>query len=359
MEHQFSAAIQSIIPVDGSLSSEAQTHLDNLTKPKGSLGRLEELAQRIFCVQQGQRPLCADPARIYTIAGDHGVTAEGVSLFPKEVTRQMVLNFLNDGAGINVLAKTVGADLLVVDAGCAGGPYPEHPKLIQRKIAEGTENIALGSAMSREGCLAALLLGMELADTAAAEGYRTVATGEMGISNTTPATALYSAYLGLDPAAITGAGTGLTTDGIAHKTAVIRRALQTNRAAVESGDAVDILAALGGYEIAALAGLILGAARNRLIVLVDGFISTAAYTAALRICPHVSGYAFFSHASAEQGHSTILTALDSAPLLHLGLRLGEGTGAALTLFLLRAACNIFNDMATFSDAGVAKGSNIP
>lgn len=356
MEQQFAAAIQAIAPVDTTFIPAGQTHLDDLTKPKGSLGRLEEIALRLFCIQNGKRPLAADPARIYTIAGDHGVTSEGVSLFPQEVTRQMVLNFLNEGAGINVLANTVGADLVVVDAGSCGGAFPEHPKLIQRKVAQGTDNIANGPAMSRENSLKALLLGIELADIAAAEGYRTVATGEMGISNTTPATALYSAYLDIDPADITGAGTGLDSKGIAHKTNVITRSLKANSAAIESGDPVEVLAALGGYEIAALAGLILGAAKNEQVVLVDGFISTAAYTAAAAICPHVEDYAFFSHASAEQGHRKILSALGIKPMHDLGLRLGEGTGAALTLFLLRAACNIFNDMATFSAAGVDKGA---
>lgn len=355
MDQLFASTLNAIAPVDTSYAAAGQEHLDDLTKPKGSLGRLEEIALRLYCIQRGARPLATDPARIYTVAGDHGVTAEGVSIFPQEVTRQMVLNFLEGGAGINVLAKTVGADLMVVDAGSCGGTYPEHPKLLQRKVAPGTYNIAQGPAMSHENCLRALLLGIDLADTAAAEGYRTVATGEMGISNTTPATALYSAYLGIDPAEITGAGAGLNAKGINHKTKIINRALQVNKAVVQSEDPVAILAALGGYEIAALAGLILGAAKNEQVVLVDGFISTAAYTAAAAICPHVKDYAFFSHASAEQGHRKILKALDITPLHDLGLRLGEGTGAALTLFLMRSACNIFNDMATFSGAGVTKG----
>lgn len=356
MEQLFASAVQAIAPVDRNFEAAGQAHLDDLTKPKGSLGRLEEIALRLYCIQRGVRPLSADSARIYTVAGDHGVTAEGVSLFPQEVTRQMVLNFLSGGAGINVLAQTVGADLMVVDAGSCGGEYPEHPKLLQRKVAQGTDNFVNGPAMSRENCLKALMLGIELADMAAGDGCRTVATGEMGISNTTPATALYSAYLGIEPADITGAGTGLDAKGIVHKTRVIVRALQANKAAIQTGDPVNVLAALGGYEIAALAGLILGAAKNEQVVLVDGFISTAAYTAAAAICPHVQDYAFFSHASAEQGHRKILGALGIKPLHDLGLRLGEGTGAALTLFLLRSACNIFNDMATFSGAGVTKGA---
>jgi nicotinate-nucleotide--dimethylbenzimidazole phosphoribosyltransferase len=357
MSHSVEYIIQHISPVDTSLAGAAQAHLDNLTKPRGSLGRLEELALRLYCIQGGDTPLAADPARIYTIAGDHGVAAEGVSPFPQEVTRQMVLNFLSNGAGINVLCNTVGCEQFVVDAGSCGGAYPEHPRLIQRKIHPGTASIAQGPAMTAEQCRQALQLGIDLAGMAREAGCRTVGTGEMGISNTTPSTALYCAYLGLDPAGITGPGAGITPDLVKHKTDIIRRALAVNAGAVQSQNAVDILAALGGYEIAALTGLILGAAYHRMAVLVDGFISTAAWTAAWKICPAVSDYSFFSHASAEAGHKTALRSMGIEPLHDLGLRLGEGTGAALTLFLLRSAAAIFNDMATFSSAGVATQSS--
>jgi nicotinate-nucleotide--dimethylbenzimidazole phosphoribosyltransferase len=353
MPDQFTTLLSRVTPVDASLAAKAQAHLDDLTKPRGSLGRLEELAQRLFVIQGGQAPK-ADPAVIFTCAGDHGVAAEGVSLYPQEVTRQMVLNFLGNGAAINVLAKQAGADLIVVDAGTAGGSYPEHPRLVQSKVAPGTANMAKGPAMTREQCLKALLLGARLAEDAAARGCRTLGTGDMGIANTTPSTALYCAWLGLAPEAITGPGTGLDADGVSRKAKVVATCLFANKAAVDSGDPLAVLAALGGFEIACLAGLILGAAANKMAVLVDGFISTAACLAATRLAPASADYCFFSHASAEPGYQAVMKALDAKPLLDLGLRLGEGTGAALALMLLRSSAAIFNEMATFSQAGVSQ-----
>lgn len=346
--------ILQVIDVDSALEEKARAHLDNLTKPLGSLGRLEDLAVKMF-IASGGKPPQSDPARIYAIAGDHGVNAEDVSFFPQEVTRQMVENFLVGGAGINVLARTSGVELLVVDAGCKGGSFPDHPHLIQRKIAQGTANIAKGPAMSEEHCLQAIFLGIDLADEAYAQGIKTLGTGEMGVSNTTPSTALYCAYFDLDPMDITGPGGGIDADGVRRKSGVIKSALASNAAAVDSADPLTILAALGGYEIAALAGLIIGGAKNRQMVCIDGFISTAAYAAASLICPAVSGYCVLSHASAEPGYARVIQALGRKPLLHLDMRLGEGSGAALSMFLLRAAANIYNDMATFSDAGVDAG----
>lgn len=354
MEARLKDVLAAIAPVDRTLEAEGQAHLDSLTKPVGSLGRLEDLALQLFLVQEGAPQ--PDPMRIYTIAGDHGVNEEGVSPYPQEVTRQMVLNFLNGGAGINVLARTVGAELFVVDAGCCGGPFDEHPALIQAKVAPGTANLAKGPAMTREQCVEALLLGASLADRAHADGVRVLATGDMGISNTTPSTALYSAFLGLDPADLTGPGAGLPSASLPAKTAVIRRGLEANGAAIDSGDPVDVLAALGGLEIAALAGLILGGARNRQLVCVDGFISTAAYLCAWKIAPAVKDYCVISHGSAEPGHAAALKAMGLDPYLHLGFRLGEGTGSACALFLVRAAANIYNQMATFASAGVSESS---
>lgn len=344
--------IANIEPVDASLLPKAQAHLDNLTKPLGSLGRLESIAARLFMISGGKAP-CVDPARIYTCAGDHGVAAEGVSAYPQEVTRQMVANFLAGGAGINVLAKTADIGLRVVDAGCAGGEYPEHPSLVRRKVAPGTANMAKGPAMTLEQCAAALSLGVELADQAVAEGVRCLGTGDMGIANTTPSTALYCAFLDMPPEAITGPGAGLDAKGVSHKANIISQALSANAAAVSGGDPLAILAALGGFEIACLAGLILGAAKNRIPVAVDGFISTAACVSALKLCPAAGGYVFFSHASAEQGHAKVMSALSEVPLLDMGLRLGEGTGAAMAIFLMRCAANIYNEMATFAQAGVS------
>ncbi|MEF2145735.1 MAG: nicotinate-nucleotide--dimethylbenzimidazole phosphoribosyltransferase [Desulfovibrionaceae bacterium] len=343
-----------IHPAEVSLRAEGQARLDNLTKPKGSLGRLEELALQMYLARGDDSPQ-ADPARIYTVAGDHGVTIEGVSAFPMEVTRQMVLNFLRGGAAINVLARTVGAELFVVNAGVAGELFEPHPSLIQNKLGPGTDNIAKGPAMSVETCAKALLFGAALADKAHAEGIRTLLTGEMGIGNTTPSTALYCAYLGLQPEELTGPGAGLNNAGVRHKIKIIKKALEANAEAVRSGDPLEMLAALGGFEIATLAGLILGGAKNRQMILVDGFISTAAYTAAWKICPHVADYCVLSHASAEPGYAAAVSAMGLTPLLHLGLRLGEGTGAAMALFQMRCAADIFNRMATFGEAGVSPG----
>ncbi|WP_421900169.1 nicotinate-nucleotide--dimethylbenzimidazole phosphoribosyltransferase [Maridesulfovibrio sp.] len=346
--------VGSVQRVDSSLEGQARAYLDTLAKPLGSLGRLEDLAVKMF-VASGGRPPQSDPARIYTIAGDHGVNEEDISYSPQEVTRQMVINFLAGGAGINVLARTSGVELVVVDAGCKGGPFPEHPGLIQRKIACGTENISKGPAMDEECCLRAVSLGLELADQAHEQGIKVLGTGEMGVSNTTPSTALYCAFFDLDPAEVTGPGGGIDAAGVVRKTEVVRRALAVNAEVVRSADPLAILTALGGYEIAALAGLIIGGAKNKQMVCIDGFIATAAYAAAAKICPAVGGYCVLSHASAEPGYAKVIEALGRRPLLHLDMRLGEGSGAALSMFMLRAAANIYNEMATFEDAGVAPG----
>lgn len=307
----------------------------------------------MYLVANGGKPT-ADPARVYTIAGDHGVVAEGVSRFPQDVTRQMVANFLRGGAGINALAKVAGAEFFVVDAGSIGGTYRDHPLLLQRKVGPGTANLTKEPAMTEEQCLRALLLGMDLANMARDDGVRTLCTGDMGIGNTTPSTALYCAYLGVTPESITGPGTGLDAAGVASKAQVVARALERHAEVIAAGNALGILSSLGGYEIAALAGLILGGAHNRQMVCVDGFISTAAFTAARALCPAVVDYCVLSHASGEPGYQTVCKKLGLSPLLHLGLRLGEGTGAVLALTLLRAAAAMFNNMASFDSAGVSQ-----
>uniref|UniRef100_I2Q723 Nicotinate-nucleotide--dimethylbenzimidazole phosphoribosyltransferase n=1 Tax=Desulfovibrio sp. U5L TaxID=596152 RepID=I2Q723_9BACT len=354
MSLTLSEVFSAIRPVDQTLFPVATAHLDNLTKPRGSLGRLEELAARLFAISGGAAP-AVDPARIYVCAGDHGVAAEGVSLFPQAVTRQMVANFLAGGAGINVLGDTAGVDIRVVDAGCLGEPFAAHPRFAGSRVASGTANLAAGPAMSRAVCEQALLLGASLAASAKAEGIKALGTGDMGIANTTPSTALFCAYLHLAPEAITGPGTGLDAAGVSRKAEIIGRALALHADVVAGGDPVAILAALGGLEIACLAGLVLGAAANKLPIAVDGFISTAAYTAARAMAPAVADYAFLSHASAEPGYQAIMAAMGQKPLLDLGLRLGEGTGAALALFLLRASADVYNKMATFAAAGVSEG----
>lgn len=352
------SCIHAIQPCDptGTLSQKAQAHLDNLTKPQGSLGDIETIARRLFCIQGGNSPISADPARIYTVAGDHGVAEEGVSSSPQCVTRQMVLNFLNNGAAINVLCKNSNCDLLVVDAGVCGEDFEEHPRLIRHKVAQGTRNMCREAAMSVDECLEALLLGISLADKAHNDGYRIIGTGEMGIANTTPSTALYCAYLQQSPTKITGMGTGIAPEQIPHKIAVIQKALALHARVIANENVFDILAALGGLEIATIAGLILGSAKHRMPIVVDGFISSAAWLAAWKLCPTVEDYSFFSHASAETGQQCLFAHTKYKPLLNLGLRLGEGTGAALSLPLFSAAAAIYNEMASFSDAGVHPNS---
>ena len=346
--------VAAVIATDPDLVRKARKHLDSLTKPLESLGRLEELAERLFAIQ-GSSPISASPARMLTIAADHGVVAEGVASSPKEVTRLMVNNFLQGGAAINSLCEAAGAQLRVIDAGVDSGPFASHELFIDAKIARGTANMAEGPAMTDEQCARALKLGCDLAESAFRDGVRVLGTGEMGIGNTTASSALLCAYLGFSAAEMTGMGAGVPRAGLEHKTRVIEKALRTNAQAVESQDSFSILAALGGLEIAALAGVVLGGAARRMAVVIDGFISTAAFTAAWKMAPAARDYCIFSHASAESGHARALERLGAKPLLDLGMRLGEGTGAALGFFLLEAAAKAFNNMATLEKARIALG----
>lgn len=348
--------ISSIVPLDPALMLDAMRYIDDLTKPPGSLGRLEESAARLFAVQNGARPLAADPARIVTAAGDHGVCEEGVSACPSIITRQQVLNFMNGGGGISVLCKCNGIQHRIADVGVEGEEFPEHPLLIRGKVASGTANMAKGPAMTEDGCVQALAFGIELADMAAKDGIRCLGTGEMGIGNTTPSTAIFSALYGFAPEDITGPGAGVPSIGMQGKIDVIKKSLRVNADAVNSKDPLRILASLGGLEIAALTGLILGAAARRIPVVIDGFISTAAYAAAHAFAANVKEYCFFAHASAEPGHKLIMAAIGDTPLVDLDFRLGEGTGAVFGIVILRNAAAMFNDMATFSSAGVLKNA---
>ncbi|MDD5705042.1 MAG: nicotinate-nucleotide--dimethylbenzimidazole phosphoribosyltransferase [Kiritimatiellae bacterium] len=341
--------LNSIRPPDHSLEPSIRAHLDDLTKPQGSLGRLEELALQYCLVQGTDRPKLG-AKRVCCLAGDHGVADEGVSAFPKEVTPQMVHNMLAGGAAVNVLTRHVNAQLTIVDMGVAT-PMDNAPGLCRRRIRGGTDNIAVGPAMTRDEVEAALSAGIELAEAAAAEGVTMLGSGDMGIANTTPATALLAAYLGCPVEEITGRGTGIDDQRLAHKIAVIKRALEINRDSL--ADATDALAALGGFEIAGIAGLMLGAAAKRLPMVVDGFISTAGAAAACAICPPVREYLIFSHLSHERGHRAVVKALRARPVLELDMRLGEGTGAALAMTIVEAGVKIYNEMATFSGAAVS------
>jgi len=343
-------ALAAIAPLDRTREAEIWAHLDDLTKPPRSLGRLEELAVQICLIQGTSRPRMG-AKRICCFAGDHGVAVENVSAFPQEVTPQMVRNMLAGGAAINALARHAGAELVVVDMGVAD-PLRDAPGLCRRKIRQGTDNLAQGPAMTRAEAVAALAVGMDLAGAAARDDIVLLGTGEMGIANTTPATALFSAYLGCSVEEITGRGTGIDERRLAHKAAVVRRALDVNHAALR--DPLETLAALGGFEIAGIAGLILGAAAHRLPVVVDGFISTAGAVAACALSPHVRDYLVFSHLSQERGHRAVMQALGARPVLDLDMRLGEGTGATLAMFIVEAAVRCCNEMATFSGASVSR-----
>lgn len=345
--------LNSIHPVDRSLTPAIQAHLDDLTKPQGSLGRLEEIALRYSLITGTVVPRLGK-SRIYCFAGDHGVADEGVSAFPKEVTPQMVFNMIAGGAAINVFSRHAGAELFVVDMG-VDTEFADAPGLLKHKVARGTANLAKGPAMTLAQTTQALETGIALAEQAASEGVTLLGTGDMGIANTTPATALFAAYLGLNPADITGRGTGVDDARLQHKIAVIEKGLAVNKASLS--DPLATLAALGGLEIAGIAGLILGGAAKHVPVVVDGFISTAGALAAMKLQPAVADYVFFSHLSNEQGHRAVMNAVGIKPILDLNMRLGEGTGGALAMTLIAAAIKMSAEMATFSSAHVSGKSD--
>lgn len=332
---------------DPAVARETQRLLDAKTKPRGSLGRLEALACRIAAARGTPAPALPSKA-IVVMAGDHGVAAEGVSAFPQEVTWQMVANFVRGGAAINVLARSAGAEVLVVDMGVK--TPVELPGVRSARIGPGTGNIAREPAMTRAQATAALEAGITVASELAARGVTLVATGEMGIANTTPAAALAAHFTGRPVEDLTGRGTGVDDAGLARKVEAIRRALVLH--GPHAADPLDALARLGGFEIAGLAGLVLGAAARRVPVLVDGFISSAAALAAVRLAPAAGAYLVAAHRSVEPGHRHVLEALDQRPLLELEMRLGEGTGAAVAMHLVDASLRILHEMATFADAGV-------
>jgi nicotinate-nucleotide--dimethylbenzimidazole phosphoribosyltransferase len=288
---------------------------------------------------------------ILTMAGDHGVVAEGVSAYPQEVTPQMVANFLHGGAAINVLARHVGARVVVVDMGVAA-KLESHPDLVDKKVALGTANIARGPAMSREQATQALLAGAEVVKSELSQGMDILGTGDMGIGNTTPSAAIAAAMTGHSPAEVVGRGTGVDDAGMARKIVVVQRALAANRP--DPADALDVLAKVGGFEIGGLAGAMLATAAHRRPVVIDGFISTAAAMIAVGLAPETRSYLIPAHRSQERGHRITLTWLGLEPLLDLDLRLGEGTGAAFGISLAEAACRILSEMATFGEAGVSE-----
>jgi nicotinate-nucleotide--dimethylbenzimidazole phosphoribosyltransferase len=326
---------------------------NNLTKPLGSLGRLEELSIQVAGIQGRARPRLENKV-IVTMAADHGICAEGVSAYPAEVTPQMVFNFLRGGAAINALSRHVGARIVVVDVGVASA-MPAHPDLVSRKVAFGTQNMAYGPAMSVEEAVQAIEVGIEVVEREVAKGLDIVGTGDMGIGNTTASSAIVCAFTGEQVAMVTGRGTGLNDEQLRNKVAVIERVLAVNRPDPANG--LDVLAKVGGLEIAGLAGVILGAAANRVVVVIDGFISGAAALVAHAICPQARDYMVAAHLSVEIGHQAVMRRLGLVPLLDLNMRLGEGTGAALGISLVEASVRALNEMATFAEAGVAEASD--
>ena len=341
-----------IRPVERGALAAAWERLDSLTKPRRSLGYLEEIAARYIALRGGGHPRVGRK-RICVFAGDHGVIAEGVSAYPASVTTLMVRNFLAGGAAINVLARRAGAEVEVIDAGMAED-VGDLPGLLRGNVRRGAGNIAREPAMTVGEAEQAIALGLARAAAAAAAGVTLLATGEMGIGNTTPAAALFAVWLGLPAREAVGPGTGLDAAGIARKAAVVDRAIEVHRARCTGP--VETLAALGGLEIAAICGLCLGAAAHGIPAVIDGFISGAGALAALRLCPAVKDHLFFAHRSAEPGHARFFEGEGLRPLVSLDLRLGEGTGAAIAMQIVEDAVAVYNEMATFAEAGIIPGA---
>lgn len=339
-----------IAVADDSLASALQTKINNKTKPLGALGRLEELALKIGLIQNTLSPKLTQPVMM-VFAGDHGIVESGVSPYPQAVTQQMVLNFLAGGAGINVFAKQNNMAVRIIDAG-VNHVFPPHPDLIDAKIGMGTRNFLEAPAMTVAQCEQALARGAELARAEIAAGSNVLGFGEMGIGNTSAAAALMCMLCRLPPQDCVGRGTGLDDEGLARKVAIIEQAVRQHR--LDGQDPLQVLATFGGFEIAMMAGAMLGAAERRAVLLIDGFIATAALLVASRIASAVLDYCIFAHCSDETGHALLLNELGAKPLLNLGLRLGEGTGAALAYPLVQAAVNFLNDMASFESANVSR-----
>lgn len=335
--------------VDEAWIEKAAARQLTLTKPPGSLGRLEEIANCLAAIQQTITPKVSRK-RIYVVAADHGVTAEGVSAYPSAVTAQMIDNFLNGGAAINVLGRHGEIDVRIVDAG-VDADLSSRANLIDVKTLRGTANFARGPAMTRVEAERLVNAGIELARAARADGIELLGIGEMGIGNTTAASAITAALLRADPASHTDRGTGVDDPGLARKVEVIRRALAVNNP--DPNDAIDVLSKVGGAEIAVMMGIVIGAAINRVAVVADGFISTAAAALAVSLCPNARGYLFLAHRSVERGHEALISLIGLEPLLDLKMRLGEGTGAALAMHIIDAAAKLLNEMATFSEANVS------
>nr|WP_071520621.1 nicotinate-nucleotide--dimethylbenzimidazole phosphoribosyltransferase [Moorella thermoacetica] len=348
--------VKGIMPVSDAWRRKAREHLNNLAIPVGSLGRLLDIAEQLAAIKESLKPSTGSKV-VVTMAGDHGVVEEGVSTCPQEVTLQMVYNFVAGGAGINALAGVAGARVVVVDMGVAGDlkDLVEQGKILSRKVDYGTRNMTRGPAMTRQQAVQALETGINIAGDLVNEGVELLGTGDMGIGNTTPSSAILAAFSGLPVREVTGRGTGIDDETLARKVQVIERALALNRP--DPGDPVDVLAKVGGFEIGGIAGLILGAAYYRVPVVVDGFISTAGALLAKQFAPRAVDYMIAAHRSMEYGHRYMLKELGLRPLLDLDMRLGEGTGAALAMCIVEGAARVIGEMLTFEDAGVARNKS--
>ena len=348
-------AIGNITEPDKKMVVAAQNRLREQARPAGCLGLLEDVAARLAGIF-GTLDVRLNNKVIVTCAGDHGICAEGVSLFPSEVTPQMVYNFVNGGASINVLAKHAGARVEVADLGVAADFEPDLP-IFHKKIKKGTDNFAMGPAMTRDEAIGSIKAGIEIVDELMAKGpVHLLGTGDMGIGNTTPSTAIIAVYSKLPVADLAGRGTGIDDDGLKLKIAAIEKGLAVNRP--DPSDPVDVLSKVGGLEIGGLAGLVIGAASHGIPVVCDGFISTAGALLACKLAPRARAYLFASHNSAEVGHRYMLDHLNLAPLLDLGLRLGEGTGAALAMELMDAATRILCDIKTFEEVAITDAQGV-
>jgi nicotinate-nucleotide--dimethylbenzimidazole phosphoribosyltransferase len=341
------ASIRPLNPF-AAITTEVQARWDSLAKPRGSLGRLETEILRIAEIQHTSDP-SLQRAAIYVFCGDHGITKENVSAYPQAVTREMMKNFVAGGAAINVLCRNAGIETVIVDAGVCG---PKIAGVLDRRIADATRSFLGGAAMEETQAREALESGITLA-MEAAERFEMIGLGDMGIGNSASASALVSAYLGIPPEQSVGRGAGLDDVGLSHKRRVISEALSRYEDELKTMSPIRVLAHFGGFEIAMMAGFVLGAAAKRLSVMIDGFICTAAFLAAQRICSNVADYVFFAHESAEPGHARVLKALGRRPLLSLDLRLGEGTGSALAISVLRSGLHLYREMATFAEASVS------
>jgi len=351
MTELITSTIEKIRPLDRLAMEKARDRQDRLTKPPGSLGRLEELSIQLAGIQGKSPPRIREKA-VVVMAGDHGVVAEKIGNWPQEVTAQMVANFLRGGAGINVVARHVGARVIVVDMGVAA-EIGQDANLVSRKVGSGTQNMARGPAMTAEQAAKAVETGIELMAKETGRGLDIAGTGDMGIGNTTASSAICAVMTGRPVAEVTGLGTGLTDEQLKHKIAVIERAISANRP--EPKNPMEVLTKVGGFEIGGLVGVMLGAAARRVPVVIDGFISGAAALIASALSPGVKDYLIAAHLSAEPGHRVLLEHLGLEPLLSLNMRLGEGTGAGLGIFLAEVAAGVLADMATFGEAGVSEG----